>query len=390
MANEVEAELVRHIMRSYLRAGSVDDLAQGLNAEGHRTKVQQGASGPHRGGCPFRRGTLFHMLTNQIYRGKIVHKGNVFDGEHEAIVAEELWEAVQNKLKERTAGSSRRLRARSLSLLTGMLLEGEDRPMTPTHATSGGRRYRYYITRPDHAAGSSTWRVPAHDLEILVCARIAELLNNQHYMVDQLGALDTQQVARALAQADLLSATLRSGSNPAKLEVLLSLLDQVWLGDEQVLVHVSRSKLLSALHAPAPTSPSEPIIVSCPATKVRRGHQLRLIIPGPEPEHSPPPLTRDDKLVTLLSEAQAARKLVLAAPQPSINAIAAAHRRCRTHLARLLAVSCLAPDIVTAVLEGRQPATMNARSLLTGSLPVVWSEQRRMLGFAAVMSRSRR
>ena len=61
-----------------------------LRAEGVVTKIQQRVSGPHRGGIPFARGSLFHLLKNPVYRGKIVHKGKVYDGEHEAIVDEHL------------------------------------------------------------------------------------------------------------------------------------------------------------------------------------------------------------------------------------------------------------------------------------------------------------
>ena len=44
----------------------------------------------------------------------------------------------------------------------------------------------------------------------------------------------------------------------------------------------------------------------------------------------------------------------------------------------------LAPDIVRAIVDGRQPRSLNARTLARlGSLPLSWSEQRAMLGFAA-------
>lgn len=37
-----------------------------------------------------RRESLFHLLKNPVYRSKIVHKRHIYDGEHEAIVDEEL------------------------------------------------------------------------------------------------------------------------------------------------------------------------------------------------------------------------------------------------------------------------------------------------------------
>ena len=49
-------------------------------------------------------------------------------------------------------------------------------------------------------------------------------------------------------------------------------------------------------------------------------------------------------------------------------------------------VSTLAPGIVEAILEGRQPLGLSARGLMRMShaLPLDWTAQRKFLGFAAV------
>lgn len=94
-----------------------------------------------------------------------------------------------------------------------------------------------------------------------------------------------------------------------------------------------------------------------------------------------PPQQRNEKLAQLVAEAYAARKLVLAHPEQSIAAIAASHGRCRTRLGKLVALSCLAPDIVTAIVEGNQPATLTAKMLSGIDLPLHWQEQRAALGF---------
>ncbi len=107
MVVDPEAELVRHIMRRYLALGSVRELVEELAREGHRTKLQANASGPHRGGIAFARGTLFHLLGNRIYLGEIVHKGSAYPGDHAAIVDQPLWDAVQVAMRERTSGPSR-------------------------------------------------------------------------------------------------------------------------------------------------------------------------------------------------------------------------------------------------------------------------------------------
>ena len=57
--------------------------------------------------------------------------------------------------------------------------------------------------------------------------------------------------------------------------------------------------------------------------------------------------------------------------------------KCR--LTSLIRLSYLAPDIVRALLEGRQPIELTPTRLLRLSkgLPHDWSEQRHVLGFAA-------
>jgi hypothetical protein len=146
-----EAERVRTIMRRYLEIKTVPALIEVLRAEGIVTKVQHRTSGPHRGGIPFARGSLFRLLKNPIYRGKIVHKGKVYDGEHEAIVDEQLWDAVQVQLKEKAPTRKRKTNDKQVALLRGLLIDPHGRVMVPTYGSSKVKRYAYYETRKDLA-----------------------------------------------------------------------------------------------------------------------------------------------------------------------------------------------------------------------------------------------
>jgi site-specific DNA recombinase len=380
VVNETEAELVRHICQRYLELGSVVELAEDLNRDGYRTKLQHRASGPHRGGCIFRRGTLYHLLANRIYRGMIVHKGEAHDGEHQPIVPQELWDAVQAKLGDNASGTSRRLRSQQPSLLVGLVCDGEGRAMTPSHATRPGRRYRYYVTRPDMLGGSPAWRVSAHDLEQLVCERLSDLLTDQQSLCDLAGDVPAAAIQQLLAKADLAAASLRSGSASERVPALSAIVGRVALTEEGIDLEISRTGLADFFGLDAPTNlPSESLLLTLPATKVRRGHQLRLMIAGPQVLNIVP-ACRDEKLVSLVAEANAARRLVEQHPQQSLASIAAAASRCRTRLGKLVALSCLAPDIVVAIVEGRQPAMLTARALLTSELPFAWPDQRMMFG----------
>ena len=65
----------------------------------------------------------------------------------------------------------------------------------------------------------------------------------------------------------------------------------------------------------------------------------------------------------------------------SIARVAEEHGRCRTWLAKLAALSCIAPDIITAIVEGRQPPSLDACALLAADLPLDWHGRCVTLGF---------
>lgn len=251
--------------------------------------------------------------------------------------------------------------------------------MTPSHAVKPGMRYRYYVTRPDQLDGEAAWRVSAYDLEGLVCSRISELLTDQQAMLGLVADDDAKSAQRLLAEADLAAARLRSGSAHNKASLLEALRPSVRLRHDAVEINLERAQLADTLGLQL--DDGKGIDLTCSATKVRRGHQLRLIIPSQRPI-SIVQATRDEKLVALMAEAHQARQLILANPDRSIAAVAADHGRCRTRLGKLAALACLAPDIVTAIIEGRQPRTLTARALQDIDLPIAWTDQRTLLGFA--------
>ena len=131
----------------------------------------------------------------------------------------------------------------------------------------------------------------------------------------------------------------------------------------------------------AASNDTDRIELTCEAVRVRRGHEVRLVIPGPAAV-KPVAATHDPKLVALLAETKAARELVLGSPERSIVRIAAEAGRCRARLSKLFALGYLAPSIVTSIVEGRQPAGLTARTLLNATLPIDWSDQRALLGFS--------
>jgi hypothetical protein len=54
----------------------------------------------------------------------------------------------------------------------------------------------------------------------------------------------------------------------------------------------------------------------------------------------------------------------------------------RSYVRRILGLAMLAPDIVEAIMEGREPGGMSL-DLLMKALPISWSRQRDLLGLSA-------
>ena len=98
VVNAAEAETVRLIFTRYAELGSVTLLQGELDRRGFRSKLREGVVGRLAGGAKFSRGILYLILQNHLYRGEVAHKGNVYPGQHEAIVDADLWRIVQDKL----------------------------------------------------------------------------------------------------------------------------------------------------------------------------------------------------------------------------------------------------------------------------------------------------
>jgi hypothetical protein len=183
VANDREAETVRHIYRRYAVLGSVLALKDELDRDEIKSKVRIDRFGRKTGGKLLSRGALYLMLHNRIYYGEIVHKDKSYPGEHQAIIEEELWQEVQRRLAANRFDRVTGIKAAQPSLLAGFIYDNVGERMTPTHANKKGTRYRYYVSRGlvqgTRRNAPSGRRVPASDIERLVEDRLRQFLESE-------------------------------------------------------------------------------------------------------------------------------------------------------------------------------------------------------------------
>jgi site-specific DNA recombinase len=96
--NGDEAHRVRAIFKLYLDYNAMLPVVREIERRGWHTKQWVTKRGRTQGGAPFTRGRLYRLLTNPIYTGNVHFKGQVYNGEQDAIIKAETWESVQETL----------------------------------------------------------------------------------------------------------------------------------------------------------------------------------------------------------------------------------------------------------------------------------------------------
>jgi hypothetical protein len=110
--------------------------------------------------------------------------------------------------------------------------------------------------------------------------------------------------------------------------------------------------------------------------KHRSGKQ----IVAPDGSEWAPSARIDSALVQALVRAHRWRQLLEAGQYGSAADLAKAEKVNDSYLSRLLRLTLLAPDIVEAILDGRQPRSLEVSALLR-PLPFIWEQQKKLLGF---------
>src|ERR1700738_3243696 len=385
---ESEAETVRFIFRRYAGLGSVRLLKDELQARSIHSKLRASASGRISGGKPFARGALYLMLQNRIYRGEIAHREQSHLGEHEPIIDQPLWDAVQTQLTsnaQRNDGGQ----TRPPSLLVGMLFDGDGNRMTPSHAVKKDTRYRYYVSRSlitkDRTETSAGLRIPAAEIEHLVSSRVHRWLLDPGSIYKSTAArlTDASMQQRLVARAADLGKYWPQLPVARKRAVLAALVERIEVSLDQIDIRLRPARLSALLDVAAAPSQGvkddETEILSVPVRLHRAGREIRMVIDSTDPFDAAKP---DARLIKLLLKARRFNATLARSEGVPFAALAQREGVGRSYFTRLVRLSYLAPDITQAILDGRQPRDLTAEKLLAPSrLPVAWHEQRIVLGF---------
>jgi DNA invertase Pin-like site-specific DNA recombinase len=394
VVNEEEARTVLHIFQRYVQLRSVRALQAELDAAGIRSKRRTLADGTPYGGQKLSRGALYLMLQNRIYRGEITHKGNAYPGEHPAIVDQARWDEVQAVLTENRVDRAAGTGAKEPSLLVGMAFDETGERLTPTHAVKKGTRYRYYVSTSliTGAARSQSngRRIPAGNLENLVITKLRTFLADKGAILDAIknkhpdGVGQTRLIGRGREIAEELGKLA-----PHRVRgTLMALLSRVDIKPDRVEINIPRSRLVALLAArgidlttqegQTDSGPNDVLTLTVMARLQRVGREMRMLV-----ENTDDQTTADPGLLRIVARAHDIQARLIQNTDLTVHVIASQERVSANYVYRLLRLPSLAPDIITAIVNGKNPPQLTAKRLmrLTPQIPVDWTAQRKLLGF---------
>ena len=390
-----EAERVVKIFSLYVEVGCVRKLAEQLDREQIRSKVWITRTGARLGGVAFARGALYHLLRNRLYLGETRHRDQWYPGEHKGIVPRQLWDRVQAQLNSNLRKRRNRVRERASSLLTGLVEDEHGSRYTPSFTVRRGRRYRYYVSqlaiKNTASEGSGPTRVPAQELESRVIEKLLAFLRSDAEVFDGLGLAEEGPAvaSRLLSAAKQLALRLSSMSSQGLRELLASFLWRITLHENKIEIKVGKGELRQQLESGGKTIPADPlsegssvaasdvISLTVEAKRKRCGGEVHLIVPpnsGVSPEHPKLPL------IKAVARAHGWLERVMQGQVFDRRSLARDAGLTDRYVSKVFRCAFLSPDIVEAILAGRQPFDLNFDKLCQ-DVPLSWVEQRERLGF---------
>ena len=195
VVNQEEAAVIRELFALYREQGSLLKVAHIAAKRGWANKSWVKRDGVLRVGPAFDKTGLHRLLTNPLYIGKTHADGELFPGEHEAIVDESLFNEVQEILERNSPNHSRPM-ATSTALLKGLIRCAPCKAaMVASSSRKGSRAYRYYVCTNAQKNGRAVCPhpyLPAQAIEDAVLDQVRGRLKGPKLLEAVVGELHRQ------------------------------------------------------------------------------------------------------------------------------------------------------------------------------------------------------
>lgn len=386
-----EAEIVRSIYAAFLNHGTYTAVMTEVREAGFCSSPKIGRNGAVRGGRPMSSGSVYNILRNPIYVGEIRGQDRTWPGRHEPIIDRQTWDAACALAVTRTRKGPASLGTEHF--LAGILWDDLGRHMLLDANWVDGRSYHFYISSNaqwSQAEYRRAYRSRADRLDAVALAALGAFLGDRRQLRAALathGLFGADLDRLVLAGND--TASRLAGTPGSQMEALFAaLFERIEVSPDRLLMHLRPIELRRYLEWKG-----EDAFVGRPAdwpmSKARHVIEVPVNVVAPErwpsftvqPRDPTTDRKPDKQLKILLRNARAAQALFDAHRELDLVGLAKRFGRSPGYFSRLIRLNYLAPDIIAAIADGTQPATLNRKTLASAHIPLDWAVQRRMFGF---------
>ncbi len=368
--NNAEAKTVRTIFDLYRTHQNVRLVQKETESLGLRTKARGQGDGGRTSARSFQRGHIYHLLSNPLYLGKVRYQKEIYEGEHDAIIGQKVWDDVQSILAANCREGKILSRSKHPSLLAGLLFDETGEKLTTTHANKNGRRHRYCVSARNSASAALgvPLRVPASQLEDAVFDATACFLLDERAISEKMPQLSTVEFRQTCANAKGVASSIHNDAPDNKRQLALDLFQRITIHHDTLSILIRTECLLDEIS-------EETIELVEPINFKRRGAGMKLVLPNQKERTK----QIDPNLIKLIAQSTKWFDDLKSGKVSSISEIAERDKLDRNEVSRFLPLAFLAPDLVEKILNGQQPVSLTANRLKRMSkLPLDWLEQRNL------------
>jgi len=374
--DEAKISTVSAIFEKYLEFEGMLQLKQYLDENKMKSRTDRNIS----------KGNLYKILSNKIYIGLISYKGNDYEGEHEGIIDPDIFNKVQELLKQNRNNNKCKHIAKSPSLLAGKLYDDNGNRMSPSHSNKNGRRYRYYVSQAllqfrKQDAGTST-KIPAGEIENFVIDEISRFVFDREKIQKYIADFDVDKQKDILDAMKNLNKNIQNNLSPNFIRTILS---KIILSKDKVEITICQNQLIktleaitygTSLHEEIKGETSEPIIISREIKISNVAFNGRsIVISNAENKE----LKFNRKLINAITKSFYWNNLLISGEVKSSTDIQKLEGLTdNSYIKDVLLLRFLAPDIIEKIINGTQPTDWSIKKLFDIKT-LDWQEQRKIL-----------
>lgn len=393
--NPEEAETVQYIFNRYNEIGSMTTLMRDLQKKGLKTKGWVSAKGKYYEPKDFSKSSLYRVLGNPVYIGKIQHKakGIIYDGQHEPIIDQETWDRAQAILEGNTVA---KIRVSSNEdrpyLLKGLLRDTEGFALTPTATRRKKKLYRYYVSLKAIKHGydrSAIKTVSAPMLEEIVLETVKKLITGPEMRAQvQKISKDDLSVPETKAAFEKIGVIWDELFPVEQARIVHLLIEQILVHPEFLKITLRPLGYMSILQEIMPelkadmkakAMPETAVTIEIPVEFQRRAGRKHITAPNGKDLVKNGRRRQDRSLIKALVRAHEWQEMLDIGRAKTVTEIIEREGIAASYVHKIIRLTDLAPDITAAIMEGQQPKTLTLSQLMD-PLPLCWHKQREMLG----------